>query len=98
MREALYERIAILEQNGVISPKVAACSRQVTDLVLSAKEDVSQDKMEMFVTHFAMAGQRAEPAYEEALKLRDQILAETDIQFPKTEQDFLSVHLCSLLS
>ena len=117
MREALYERIAILEQNGVISPKVAACSRQVTDLVLSAKDDVSQDKMEMFVTHFAMAGQRAEdgteenpmdevllesmklePAYEEALKLRDQILAETDIQFPKTEQDFLSVHLCSLLS
>ena len=119
MREALYERIAILEQNGVISPKVAACSRQVTDLVLSAKEDVSQDKMEMFVTHFAMAGQRAEdgteenpmdealtgehaaeePAYEEGRRAPGPVFwRRRTLQFPKTEQDFLSVHLCSLLS
>ena len=41
---------------------------------------------------------REEPAYEKAVELRDRILAETDIAFPKTEQDFLSVHLCNLLS
>ena len=108
MKEILYERIAILEQNGVISPKAAAYSRHVTDLILAADEDVSQDKMEMFITHLAMAAQRAEeallesireePAYEKAVELRDRILAETDIAFPKTEQDFLSVHLCNLLS
>ena len=55
MKEILYERIAILEQNGVISPKAAAYSRHVTDLILAADEDVSQDKMEMFITHLAMA-------------------------------------------
>ena len=117
MKEILYERIAILEQNGVISPKAAAYSRHVTDLILAADEHVSQDKMEMFITHLAMAAQRAEegteenpmdeallesireePAYEKAVELRDRILAETDIAFPKTEQDFLSVHLCNLLS
>lgn len=101
----------------MISPKAAAYSRHVTDLILAADEDVSQGKMEMFITHLAMAAQRAEegteenpmdeallesireePAYEKAVELRDRILAETDIAFPKTEQDFLSVHLCNLLS
>ena len=116
MKEILYERIAILEQNGVISAKAAAYSRHVTDLILAENKDVSQDKMEMFITHLAMAAQRAEegaeenpmdeallesmkeePAYEKALKLRDRILAETDIVFPKPERDFLPVPLGNLL-
>lgn len=117
MKEVLYERIAILEQNGIISPKAADYSRRVTDLVLAENEKVSQDKMEMFITHLAMAANRAEeeteenpmdeallegiklePAYDDAVRLLERVLAETDIPFPKTEQDFLTVHLCSLLS
>lgn len=73
--------------------------------------------MEMFITHLAMAGKRAEEGTEEnpidgavleavkmaavypdALKMRDSLLLQTDIVFPEAEQDFLSVHLCNLLT
>ena len=117
MREQLWERIEILEQGGVISQKVAQFSKKVTDIMLAELEHPKQDKMEMFITHLAMAGKRAEegteenpmdedllesmkeePNYEKALKLLERLLEETDLPFSKTEQDFLSVHICNFLS
>ncbi len=117
MRQELEERISILEQSGVISKKVADYSRRAAELVLAEAEDAAQEKMEMFITHLAMAGKRAEegteenpmdpeileslreePVYERAVRLRDRLLEETDLSFPKAEQDFLSVHICNLLS
>lgn len=116
LKGALYFRVELLEKNQVISHRNAAYTRQMIDVVLERKPDVSQDRAEMFFTHLAMAGKRAEegirenpmdtavfeavklePVFEEAVLLRDEMLLHTDIDFPETEQDFLSVHLCNLL-
>lgn len=113
----MYERIQILQVNGVISEKVADYAKKIIDRILSEVPGVEQEKLEMFITHLAMAGKRAEEgteenpideailegmkeeeAYEKAVALRDQLLSMTDIVFPETERDFLSVHLCNLLS
>lgn len=117
MKTELFERIWILQVNGVIGEKVADYTRSIVERILSEVPEVEQEKLEMFITHLAMAGKRAEEgteenpideavlqvvkeeeAYEKAVMLRDQFLSMTDINFPKTEQDFLSVHLCNLLS
>ncbi|MGC6178174.1 PRD domain-containing protein [Lacrimispora sp. 38-1] len=39
-----------------------------------------------------------EPVYKQAQALRDELLQETDIPFPQSEKDFLTVHLCNLLT
>ena len=39
-----------------------------------------------------------EPVYKRAQALRDELLQETEIQFPQSEKDFLTVHLCNLLT
>lgn len=116
LRKTLYFRVEILEKNQVISRKIAAYTKQMIDLILKQKPDVLQDRAEMFFTHLAMAGKRAEegteensmdaavfqavkqePVFEDAVKLRDAMLSETDIEFTETEKDFLSAHLCNLL-
>ncbi len=117
MKNELYERIQILQVNRVISEKVADYTKSIIDRILSEVPEAEQEKLEMFITHLAMAGKRAEEgteenpiddtilqgmkeeeAYKKAVMLRDQFLSMTDIEFPETEKDFLSVHLCSLLS
>jgi len=117
VKEALYLRVQILEQNGVISRKVADYTCRVTDQILEQVPDATQAKVEMFITHLAMAGKRAEEgteenpidgmileavkqeaAYPDALLMRDSLLSQTDLVFPETERDFLSVHLCNLLT
>lgn len=117
MKEALYLRIGILKDNGVISQKVADYACWVVDQLLAAVPEMSQEKAEMFITHLAMAGKRAEEGtpenpidqmileavkqeavYPRALSMRDSLLSQTDINFPETEKDFLSVHLCNLLT
>ncbi len=40
----------------------------------------------------------AEPVFQQAQELRDELLQETEIQFPQSEKDFLAVHLCNLLT
>ena len=59
MKEILYERIAILEQNGVISPKAAAYSRHVTDLILAADEAPCVDNGDRRIMQNAMADERS---------------------------------------
>jgi hypothetical protein len=39
-----------------------------------------------------------EPVYKRAQVLKDELLQETEIQFPQSEKDFLIVHLCNLLT
>lgn len=39
-----------------------------------------------------------EPVYKQAQELRDELLQKTDIEFPQSEKDFLTVHLCNLLA
>ncbi len=53
----LKERIEILEQANIISKDVADYSKAVIDL-LANKGEFSQEKLEMFTTHLAMATQR----------------------------------------
>ena len=117
MKTEMYERIEILQVNRVISEKVADYAKRIVDRILLEMPEAEQEKLEMIITHLAMAGKRAEEgteenpideailqgvkeeeAYEQAIVLRDQFLSMTDIKFPETEKDFLSVHLCNLLS
>lgn len=117
LKEALYLRVAILEDNQVISAYVASYTREMIDMILSRKPDIAQDKAEMFFTHLSMAGKRTEegteenpidemileavkhePVYPEAVKLRDEMVARASLPFTETEKDFLSVHLCNLLT
>ena len=65
LKEALYLRTGILEDNHVIDKKVADYTRKVIDMILEEKPDVSQDKAEMFFTHLAMAGKRVVEGTEE---------------------------------
>lgn len=117
MKESIYERIGLMEDNGVISKKVADYTRNVADKLLLEIPKVSLDKLEMFITHLAMAGKRAEegaeeiaidrelyadlmqePVYPKAVEFQEWLLDGTDIVFNRTEKDFLTVHLCNLLS
>ncbi|CUX67274.1 PRD domain protein [Clostridium sp. C105KSO15] len=43
-------------------------------------------------------GIKKEPVYQRAEVLKEELLKETDIQFPEAERNFLTVHLCNLLS
>ncbi len=43
-------------------------------------------------------GIKKEPVYQRAEMLKEELLKETDIQFPEAERNFLTVHLCNLLS
>lgn len=40
----------------------------------------------------------AECGYDEAVKLSRKVYETVNIDFPKTEQEYLVVHLCNLLS
>ncbi len=117
LKESLYARVGILEDNQVIGKKEADFTRRAVDMLLAEKPDASAEKAEMFFTHLAMAAMRAErgiaenpidaaileaaayePSWEKAVDFRDRLMRETDIAFPQTEKDFLSVHLCNLFS
>lgn len=59
LKEMLYQRLDILEENHVISKKVSNYSKEVVKMILQEKQDVEEGKVTMFITHLAMAGQRA---------------------------------------
>jgi len=59
----LKKRIEILEEANIISKEVAVYSRAVIDL-LAKKGEFSQEKLEMFTTHLAMATQRVCMSHE----------------------------------
>lgn len=87
MKDALYERVKILEENDVISHKVADYTRRVIDRLLEEIPNLTQDKVEMFITHLAMAGKRAEEGEWET-PIDSEILAAVKAEtiFPKAIQ------------
>ena len=56
--ETLYERLAILEQGGLITPHVSEQVKKIIGLVFERKERPDMEKLEMITTHIAMAIQR----------------------------------------
>ena len=65
MKTEMYERIEILQVNRVISEKVADYAKRIVDRILLEMPEAEQEKLEMFITHLAMAGKRAEEGTEE---------------------------------
>lgn len=72
-KEEVYQRLAILEDGGLITSRVSASCRQVVELVLAEKPDVNRERFGMFVTHLAMAMQRIRDG-EEEMPMDSQVL------------------------
>ena len=72
--EELYQRLESLEGAGLIEKRVAEQTEKIIRLIYSGKPEVDAEKMEIFVTHIAMAmqrilnGQKEEPLSEAVLK------------------------------
>lgn len=62
-KDGQLARVAILEEGGVIGAQAAQFTRQVIDQV--ADRGYADDALETFITHLAMAGQRALDGVEE---------------------------------
>ena len=60
MKEQIMKRIKILENNRVISHNVGNNTIKVLDEVIASLKDLDEEKISMFITHFAMASQRTE--------------------------------------
>ena len=60
MKEQIMKRIKIWENNHVISHNVGNNTIKVLDEVIASLNDLDEEKISMFITHFAMAAQRTE--------------------------------------
>lgn len=60
MKEQIMKRIKILENNHVISHNVGNNTIKVLDEVIASLNDLDEEKISMFIIHFAMAAQRTE--------------------------------------
>ena len=60
MKEQIMKRIEILEDNHVISHNVGNSTIKILDGVIASLKDLDEEKIGMFITHFAMAAQRIE--------------------------------------
>ena len=105
LEESLNQRLEILLSSGVITQSISDYSKTVVKLLINQKPEADSDRAAMFITHLAMAGQRIlegkeekplEPVYGSALDFLTYMLNQTDLEFPDTEKDFLTVHLCNL--
>ena len=65
LKENLYLRLQILEDNEVITADVTNYVKDVIEIVFAEKPDLSQDGAEMFFTHLAMASMRTINSIEE---------------------------------
>ena len=102
LKESLYARVGILEDNQVIGKKEADFTRRAVDMLLAEKPDASmraeQGIAENPIDAAILEAAAYEPSWEKAVDFRDRLMKETDIAFPQTEKDFLSVHLCNLFA
>lgn len=69
LRNELLERLEILHSAGMIEDSVVELCEKTIDLILEEVEHPSTEKMEIFVTHLAMAAHRI---------LHDEIESELD--------------------
>lgn len=84
LREELYERLEILEGGGLTSEGATRYCGQVIEILLSEKADVDEEKIAVFITHLAMAAQRALNGQEET-PIDQNVLEEVkmEIIYPK---------------
>lgn len=118
LRKAVEERLDLMIQAGMISENTAAFCGEAAELMLKEPGDRDGEKLNMFITHLAMAADRMErgntgetaidagvfetvrraPLFGEAVRLRDSILKAAPAEFTEAEADFLTIHLCNLLT
>lgn len=65
LKEELYERIKILQDSGLVVPKVARFCENAVNMVLEERPDADGEKFAMFITHLAMGTQRVIDKKEE---------------------------------
>lgn len=58
LKEKLYIRLKILEDNNVINIEVTNYVKNVIDIILEEVPSITSEKAEMFLTHLAMASMR----------------------------------------
>ncbi len=80
-KDALYQRIDILLGAEILPPQIAADVKKIVDEILQKQPEVTLDKLEMFVTHLAMAAARLEKG--EPCEALDPSIAET-LEFEPT--------------
>lgn len=85
----------ILEENPDAEEDRAAMF--ITHLAMAGQR-VLDGVVEHPLDNTLLDGIKQEPIYQRAEALKEELLKETDIQFPEAERDFLTVHLCNLLS
>lgn len=85
----------ILEENPATEEDKAAMF--ITHLAMAGQR-VIDGVAEHPLDSTLLNGIKQEPVYQRAEALKEELLKETDIQFPEVERDFLTVHLCNLLS
>lgn len=67
-KEALRQRLGILEKNGLISSQTVTWIDRVLELLFERQQKMKLEKLEMFTTHLAMALQRIlDGRYEKAI-------------------------------
>lgn len=67
LRKELQERLEILQSAGMIEDEVVVFCERTIDLIWEEIEQPSAEKMEIFVTHLAMAAQRILQRQEEEM-------------------------------
>ena len=67
----------------------------ITHLAM-AEQRILEGKEEKPLDGQILESVKQEPAYSRALDFLTYMLNQTDLEFPDTEKDFLTVHLCNL--
>ena len=67
----------------------------ITHLAMAGQR-ILQGKEEKPLDGQILESVKQEPAYSKALDFLTYMLNQTDLEFPDTEKDFLTVHLCNL--
>ncbi|MBW4844202.1 MAG: PRD domain-containing protein [Lachnospiraceae bacterium] len=69
----------------------------ITHLAMAGQR-VLDGVVEPPLDNLLLNGIKKDSIYQRAEALKDELLNDTDIQFPEVERDFLTIHLCNLLS
>ena len=92
------ERLKIMEDAGMISCGVSEFCMMAAGLILAEHPGADSDKLNMLITHLALAGERMEKGDTGEMQIsQEKILECTTLKFTQAETDFLTVHLCNIL-
>lgn len=75
-RKSVTERLKIMENAGMISEKVAVFCTNAAGMILKEKGDADEEKLNMFITHLAMAADRMEKGNDNEIQISPDILEE----------------------